>query len=90
MTGRGLEPSSHTKLPVRKVLLQLVQDGWTLRAEGHWGKLYCPCESTCVKITVGGTPRNPEREARRILQEGRRCPLPEDDPRRPVRGGVVN
>jgi hypothetical protein len=90
MTGSLLSASSHTKPEVRKVLEALVADGWTLRSEGHWGKLYCPCEQTCVKITVGGTPKSPSREARRIRQEARRCPLPEDDPRRPPRGRVAN
>lgn len=83
MTGTLRDPCEHTKKDVRDVLVRLVKDGWTIRRAGHWGTLICPCPSACTKITVGGTPENPGRAARRILNEARRCPLPPDDPRRP-------
>lgn len=80
VTGKELSPSAHQKSEVRNVLRALVADGWTLRGEGHWGRLHCPCG--CSAIQVPGTPRNPGQAARRILREARRCPLPQDDPRR--------
>lgn len=80
MTGKELSPAAHQKSEVRKVLRALVAAGWTLREEGHWGRLHCPCG--CSAIHVPGTPRNPSHAARRILREARRCPLPQDDPRR--------
>jgi hypothetical protein len=83
MTGSPLRASSHTKLEVRKVLEGLVDDGWVLCKEGHWGKLYCPCSPNCTRITVPGTPKNPSVAARRIAREAARCPLPVGDPRRP-------
>jgi hypothetical protein len=89
MTGVVLDPASHQKKEVRDVLKTLVAAGWTLRKGGHWGILYCPCSPTCLKITVGGTPRSPSREARRIRDQAKLCPLPEGDPRRPPQARVV-
>src|SRR5690606_38486996 len=43
VTGKELSPSAHQKSEVRNVLRALVADGWTLRGEGHWGRLHCPC-----------------------------------------------
>lgn len=85
MAGRLRDPSEHPKKEVRVVLVRLVKDGWTIREAGHWGTLCCPCQPTCSRIAVGGTPQNPGRAARRIANEARRCPLPPDDPRRPLR-----
>lgn len=87
MTGVELDPADHTKRPVRNVLKKLVEEGWTLRKGGHWGKLYCPCpDGGCTTIPVHGTPRVPERHARSLLSRARRCPLPEGDPRRSLTG----
>ena len=83
MSGRLLDPSAHPKKEVREVLARLAEDGWTIREAGHWGRLYCPCQPPCTVITVAGTPQNPGNAARRLTRESSRCPLPEDDPRRP-------
>lgn len=82
MTGRLLEASSHPKASVRKILVELEAAGWTIHEGGHWGRLYCPCPTPCLKIPISGTPQNAERHARRIRQLAGRCPLAEDDPRR--------
>ncbi|MGW2541405.1 hypothetical protein ACWC5I_11145 [Kitasatospora sp. NPDC001574] len=68
------------------MLKKLVADGWTLRHESHWGKLYCPCENRCTTIPVAGTPQNPSREAKRIRAAAARCPKPADSPQRSLTG----
>jgi hypothetical protein len=81
MTGQEIDPAKHGKKEIREVLRALVAEGWTLRKEGHWGRLYCRCG--CLTISVPGTPGGkPERTARRIARQARRCPLPEGDARR--------
>lgn len=82
MTGSPLRASGHAKPEVRKVLEALVDDGWELRKEGHWGKLYCSCQPNCTRISVPGTPRNADVAARQIARAAARCPLPAGDPRR--------
>jgi hypothetical protein len=86
MTGKDLIPSEHQDAPVRRVLKKLVQRGWTLKKEGHWGRLYCPCDDHCTTIPVGGTPKNPDQAARTIDRLAARCPLPGGDPRRTPTG----
>ncbi|MFE2025283.1 hypothetical protein ACFW9V_09030 [Streptomyces hygroscopicus] len=82
MVGRELSAADHPKKEVRMALERLVARGWTIRKEGHWGRLYCPCEGRCLTIPVPGTPPNADRAARRIAARAALCPLPEDDPRR--------
>jgi hypothetical protein len=87
MTGVEIDPATHPKKVVRDALKDLVKQGWTLRAEGHWGKLYCSClDGGCTTIPVSGTPKAPERHARDIMTRARRCPLPTEDPRRSLTG----
>lgn len=90
MVGREMSPADHQDKEVRAVLRRLVAVGWTLRKEGHWGRLYCPCVGGgCLTIPVPGTPKDQGRAARRIGQRAHLCPLPEGDPRRAPGGGVV-
>ena len=87
MTGAELSPSKHQDPAVRSVLKDLVDQGWTLRKEGHWGRLYCPCPGGgCTTIPVGGTPKNPGQAAKTIKRLAGRCPLPPGDPNRSVTG----
>lgn len=87
MTGALLDPSDHPDHEVRKALKKLVKRRWILRKEGHWGRLYCPCDNGgCTTISVGGSPENPEREAVRITRIAARCPLKRGDPRRSLAG----
>ncbi len=91
MVGREIAAADHPSKEVRAVLKRLVADGWKLASEAHWGTLYCPClDSHCTVIRVGGTPKNPSQEARRIGRRAKLCPLPPDDPRAALRGGVGN
>ena len=80
MVGRELAAADHQDKDVRRLLKRLTSEGWTLRKEGHWGRLYCPC--SCTTIPVSGTPRVPSRHAGHIARMAARCPLPEGDPRR--------
>lgn len=90
MVGRELSPADHQDKEIREVLKRLVADGWTLRKEGHWGRLYCVCaEGRCLAIPVPGTARDPGRTARNLARRAKLCPLPEGDPRRAPGGGVV-
>lgn len=83
MVGRELSPADHQHKEIRVVLKQLVADGWVLRKEGHWGRLYCPCVGGgCLTVPVPGTPENPGRAARNLARRAKLCPLPEGDPRR--------
>jgi hypothetical protein len=87
MTGGELLPSAHRDPPVRRVLTLLVKDeGWSLTEGGHWGVLRCPCARMCTTISVGGTPKNPGQEAKRIARLAKRCPLDPDDARRNLTG----
>jgi hypothetical protein len=87
MPGSELDPSAHPDPGVRKALKKLVREGWTLRREGHWGRLYCPCRGGgCTTIPVGGTPRNPANEVKKITKLADRCPLDPGDARRSVTG----
>lgn len=83
MTGKEISPVDHPDKEMRESLKELTKSGWTLRKEGHWGRLYCDCG--CSVLQVAGTPRNAGSEARRIRRQARRCPLPADDPRRSPR-----
>jgi len=61
--------------PNRVVLAALTEAhkaGWTIRRQGHKVRVYCPCGRDAV--TVAGTPRVPEREARRVRAAVARCP----------------
>lgn len=80
MVGREIEAGDHPDKDVRRALSRLTTEGWTLHKEGHWGRLYCPCG--CMTIPVPGTPGNSSAAARRISRAARRCPRPENDPRR--------
>jgi hypothetical protein len=86
MVGRELNPSNHPKKDIRKVLEKLVAERWTIHADGHWGKLYCPCENRCTTIPVPSTPKNPSRDAKRIRYAAGRCPKPADSPQRSLTG----
>lgn len=87
MTGPEVSPSEHPNPAVRKQLIVLVKAGWKLRKEGHWGRLYCPCDNGgCTTIPVSGTAQNPEQEVKRIKRIASRCPREPDDPRRSLAG----
>ncbi|MFF3455858.1 hypothetical protein ACFYXH_16380 [Streptomyces sp. NPDC002730] len=89
MVGREVSPADHQHKEIREVLKRLVAVGWTLRKEGHWGRLYCTCAEGCLTIPVPGTAKNPGRTARNLARRAKLCPLPEGDPRRAPGGGVV-
>lgn len=83
MVGYELSAADHPDGEIRDVLQGLVAADWSLRKEGHWGRLYCPCEGAhCLAIPVPGTVRNPGRAARNLARRAELCPLPEGDARR--------
>ncbi|GHA91686.1 hypothetical protein GCM10010392_17580 [Streptomyces clavifer] len=86
MVGRELKPSEHPKKDVRHVLEKWASQGWVVRKEGHWGKLYCPCEGLCTAIPIAGSPQNEGAHARKVDRLASRCPLPPDAPNRSLTG----
>lgn len=86
VVGRELNPSDHTRKEVRRVLEKWVGRGWKIHKDGHWGKLYCPCEGRCTTIPVSGSPQNEGSHARRIDRLAARCPLPPDSAGRSLTG----
>ncbi|KOG65917.1 hypothetical protein ACH4GK_12400 [Streptomyces rimosus] len=86
MVGSEIRPCDHPKKDVRRVLEKWTARGWVLRKDGHWGRLYCPCEGRCTVIPVAGTPRSPTAHARVIDRLAARCPLPGEAPNRSLTG----
>ncbi|CAL9294460.1 hypothetical protein SUDANB25_02344 [Streptomyces sp. SudanB25_2051] len=86
MVGSELNPSDHPKKEVRRALERWTGEGWTLRKEAHWGRLYCPCEARCTTIPISGSPQNEGAHARRINRMASRCPLPPDAVNRSLAG----
>lgn len=60
------------KPQIFKVIKKYARAGWTLRRQGHKFYFYCPCGEDWVR--VDGTPRNPDRRAKQIELEIKRCP----------------
>ncbi|MEF3118425.1 hypothetical protein [Streptomyces chrestomyceticus] len=86
MVGSEIRPCDHPKKDVRRVLEKWTARGWTLRKDGHWGRLYCPCAGRCTVIPVAGTPRSATAHARVIDRLAARCPLPDDAANRSLTG----
>lgn len=86
MVGPPLRAGDHSKKEIRTALEKLEAEGWRIHKDGHWGKVYCPCDSHCTTIPVSSTPRNAGNEAKRIARLAARCPLPEDSPQRSLTG----
>lgn len=69
------------------MLKRLVNEGWTLRKEGHKIRAYCPCEGrACTTIAIPGTPRDSDVAAQRVARAAGTCPKDDDDPRRSLTG----
>jgi hypothetical protein len=86
MAGKLADPSDHSDKDIRKELKYWVDRGWILRRESHGFRLYCPCSRKCTALSIGSTPANPSRTARRIRAAAQLCPKDPEDPRRSLTG----
>lgn len=65
----------HPHKEVEAAVSEAEAKGWTLKAQGHWGRLYCPqADRDGCQIGVNGTPKNAETHARQVKQAVNRCP----------------
>lgn len=69
--ARARHPDKHVEAAVRYAEDQ----GWTLKAQGHWGRMYCAhADRDGCQFGVNGTPRNGDAHARQIRRAVDRCP----------------
>lgn len=81
---KALAASDHPNKEVRNALKQILKGRrFRLVEGGHWGLLLC--SNGCCQISVSGSPRNPERHARNLLLEARKCPRDKGDVRNKLR-----
>jgi hypothetical protein len=61
---------------IYEVLEELDGLGWRIRRQGHNLRVYCPCDrdSGGRGVAVPGSPRVPERDARRLRRNAELCP----------------
>ena len=70
----------HPNKEVEAAVSEAEAKGWTLKSQGHWGRLYCPhADRDGCQVGVNGTPRIPEAHARQIKRAVDRCPHVEKD-----------
>jgi hypothetical protein len=67
--------SRHPDKEVEEAVAYAEARGWSLRKQGHWGRLYCAkCDRDGCQIGVNGTPKNGGNHARQIIRAVDRCP----------------
>jgi len=65
----------HPKKEVEEAVQYAEGKNWTLRAMGHWGRLFCPHgDRDGCQVGVNGTPKNAGNHARQIKRAIDRCP----------------
>ena len=70
----------HPNKEIEAAVRTAEERGWTLRLQGHWGRLYCPeHDRDGCQVGVNGTPRNPGAHARQIRRAIDRCPHGRED-----------
>jgi hypothetical protein len=72
MPGQNSIPR-HPKKEVNRALQLAKAKGWVWRSGAHWGVLTCPHGHPECRISVNGTPRIPELEAKRIIDRIEHC-----------------
>lgn len=55
-------------------VLEAMDQGFTVRAQGHGVKIFCPCKGPHTR-SVAGTPRNDGNEAKRVRRTILLCPV---------------
>jgi len=67
--------SRHPNKEVDDAVEYALSKGWTLRKQGHWGRLYCAqADRDGCQVGVNGTPRNAGAHAKQIVRAVDRCP----------------
>lgn len=69
--------AKHTKKQVEAALQRAEAAGFRVEVgRGHWGVIYCPGDQRghCPPLSVSGTPKNADNEAKRIDRAVARCP----------------
>ena len=75
MAARDRHPNKEVEEAVRYAEAQ----GWTVRKQGHWGRIYCAqADRDGCQIGVNGTPRDGDAHARQIKRAVDRCPHREE------------
>jgi hypothetical protein len=65
----------HPKKEVEEAVQYAESLGWTWRAQGHWGRLYCPRhDHDGCQVGVFGTPKNAGNHANQVKRAVDRCP----------------
>lgn len=67
--------SRHPEKEVEEAVKYAESQGWTVRKQGHWGRMYCAyADRDGCQFGVNGTPRNAGDHARQIRRAVDRCP----------------
>lgn len=81
MRKKRVKIPPHQKQPVEKALGSARKAGWLADYPGgHWAVIYCPHGHGQCRLSVSGTPKVPEAEARRIAKKVADCPGPSTPP----------
>ena len=69
----------HPNKEIEDAVRYAESQGWTLRKQGHWGRLYCAhADRDGCQVGVNSTPRNAGAHARQIIRAVDRCPHKEE------------
>ena len=67
--------SRHPSKEVEEAVQHAEARGWTVRMQGHWGRMYCAkADRDGCQFGVNGTPRNAGDHAKQIRRAVERCP----------------
>jgi hypothetical protein len=65
----------HKHKEINCAIGEAIKLGWTVQDGGHAVLLHCPCPPRLgMRISVSGTPPNPEGEASRVRRMVKYCP----------------
>lgn len=65
----------HPKKQIEEAVSYAEGKNWTVKMQGHWGRLYCPqADREGCQVGVFGTPRDDDNHARQIKRAVDRCP----------------
>lgn len=65
----------HPDKDVEEAVRYAEERGWTVRMQGHWGRLYCAqADREGCQFGVWSTPKNAGNHAKQIVRVVDRCP----------------
>lgn len=65
----------HPNKEVEEAVQYAESEGWTVRMQGHWGRLYCEhADRDGCHFGVWSTPKNAGNHAKQIKRDVDRCP----------------